>query len=81
MPSTYTNLLYHIVFSTKERRPFITARMQDELHPYVSRSQAGTVRKYIRNQEQHHRTTTFQQELVALLKRNEIEYDERYLWD
>jgi len=150
MPSTYTNLLYHIIFSTKDRRPFITRALKDELHPYiggiildaggkpieiggvedhvhilaklpatlalsdalrliktnsskwvgehpelvrtfawqtgyaaftVSKSQSGSVRDYILNQERHHRRKTFKQELVSLLKKNDIEYDERYLWD
>jgi hypothetical protein len=35
MSSTYTNRLCHIIFSTKERRPFISAKMRDELHPYL----------------------------------------------
>jgi putative transposase len=35
MTSTYTNLLYHIIFSTKERRPFIKPKFRDELHPYI----------------------------------------------
>jgi len=47
----------------------------------VSKSQVDTVRKYIENQERHHRRKTFKQELVSLLKKNDIEYDERYLWD
>jgi REP element-mobilizing transposase RayT len=150
MPSTYTNLLYHLVFSTKERRPFITPELQHELHPYrggiildargvpleiggvadhvhilaklpatlsiadalrliksnsskwagerpdvvrtfawqegyaaftVSKSQVDIVREYIQNQEEHHRKKTFKQELVSLLKKNDIEYDEKYLWD
>jgi putative transposase len=150
MPSTYTNLLYHIIFSTKERRPFINPKLLAELHPYVgriirdlkgepieiggvedhihvlaklpatsalsdalreiksnstkwagerqdlvrtfawqtgyaaftvSKSQVVMVRKYIRNQEQHHRRKTFKQELVSLLDKHEIEYDRRYLWD
>jgi REP element-mobilizing transposase RayT len=150
MASTYTNLLYHIIFSTKERRPFINPKLLAELHPYiggiirdlkgepieiggvqdhvhilaklpaalalsdalreiksnsskwvgerpdlvrtfawqtgysaftVSKSQAPTVRKYIRNQQQHHRRKSFKQELVSLLDKHEIEYDRRYLWD
>jgi REP element-mobilizing transposase RayT len=150
MPSTYTNLLYHIIFSTKERRPFINAKLRVELHKYiggisrdlkgepieiggvedhihiltklpatlalsdalreikansskwagerpdlvrafawqtgyaaftVSKSQCPTVRKYVGNQEDHHRKKTFKQELVSLLKKNDIDYDERYLWD
>jgi putative transposase len=35
MPSSFTNLLYHIVFSTKERRPFITPALRNELYPYM----------------------------------------------
>ncbi|MDX6529522.1 MAG: hypothetical protein QOH41_1812 [Blastocatellia bacterium] len=33
------------------------------------------------NQEKHHRRTTFQDEFRAFLKKYEIEYDERYVWD
>jgi REP-associated tyrosine transposase len=149
MPSTYTNLLYHIVFSTKDRRPFINPKLRAELHPYmggiildaggepleiggvedhvhllvklpadlavsdalrliksnsskwagersdlvrtfawqtgysaftVSKSQVASVRKYIKNQEQHHRRLPFKQELVSLLEKHEIDYDRRYLW-
>ena len=35
MSHTYTNLLYHIVFSTKERRPFIDAELKPRLHGYL----------------------------------------------
>jgi len=35
MPSTYTNLLYHIVFSTKQRIPLITKELQEDLYRYV----------------------------------------------
>ncbi len=150
MSSTYTNLLFHIIFSTKDRRPFINPELRVELHPYiggiivdaggnpieiggvsdhvhilarlpanlalsdalrliktnsskwanerpdlmrtfawqtgyaaftVSKSQADSVREYIQNQERHHRLKTFKHELVSVLKKNDIEYDERYLWD
>jgi putative transposase len=150
MPSTYANLLYHIVFSTKQRIPFITDHFQEELYKYVggiiraeggvqleiggmndhlhilakikpaisvsemlakikansskwandhtmrmrkfgwqegyaaftvSESQAPAVREYIRNQEEHHRIQTYQEEFVALLERHGIEYDPQYLWD
>lgn len=47
----------------------------------VSRSNLGEVRGYIANQPEHHRVRTFEEEFVAFLKRHEIEYDERYLWD
>jgi putative transposase len=36
---------------------------------------------YIKNQEEHHKTMTFQEEFLALLKKHRIEYDERYLWE
>jgi REP element-mobilizing transposase RayT len=150
MPSTYTNLLYHIVFSTKDRIPLITGSLQEELYKYiggiiraeggvqleiggmqehvhilakmkpaisvsemlnkiksnsskwandhkmklrkfgwqtgyaafsVSESQVPTVREYIRNQEEHHRKQTYQDEFVALLERHGIEYNPQYLWD
>jgi len=47
----------------------------------VSRSQIEEVRAYIRNQREHHRVKSFQEELRAFLKAYEIEFDERYVWD
>ena len=47
----------------------------------VSLSQLEGVREYVRNQEQHHRRRTFQEEFVEFLNRHGIEFDERYLWD
>lgn len=35
MSGTYSNLLVHIVFSTKERRPFIYESIEQELYQYV----------------------------------------------
>jgi putative transposase len=148
MSGTYTNLLYHIVFSTKERRQLITSAIEDDLYDYiggiirglkgvnleiggvsdhihilaklkptisisdavrdikansskwlneksriykfawqdgfaaftVSESQVEIIRRYIRNQKQHHRRLTFQEELLVLLRKNRVEYDERHLW-
>ena len=40
MPDTLTNLLYHIVFSTKAREPLIRESFRDELEKYI----AGMVR-------------------------------------
>ncbi|HEY6249820.1 MAG TPA: IS200/IS605 family transposase [Candidatus Angelobacter sp.] len=150
MSRTYTNLLTHIVFSTKNREPLIEDDLKSELHAYlggltralkgkayavhgmpdhihmlislppsvsisealqfikanssgwvhdkwpqrssfawqlgygafsVSRSNVHTVVRYIQNQERHHRTRTFKQELVYFLRKHEIEYDERYIWE
>ena len=36
---------------------------------------------YIDNQEEHHRTKTFQEEYLELLKRYGVKYDLRYLWE
>ena len=47
----------------------------------VSQSQVEDVRAYIRNQREHYRVKSFQEELRAFLKAYEIEFDERYVWD
>ncbi len=47
----------------------------------VSQSQKERAREYIRTQEKHHRRLSFQNELRQLLKKHEIEFDERYIWD
>jgi REP element-mobilizing transposase RayT len=148
MASTFTNLLFHIVFSTKDRTPSIHEGLRERLYEYmggiirgergtlleiggvpdhvhllaklksdisiaemvrlvksnsskwvnesigpigrfewqtgygvfsVSESQARKVRKYIQEQESHHAKVSFRDELVTLLKKHGIEYDERYL--
>jgi putative transposase len=150
MSATYTNLLVHLVYSTKNRAPLIPDTVREELHRYisgivrgekckvveinsvedhvhilirltpskalsdlvraikansshwlnerklgkgrfrwqdgyaafsVSESQSDRVIAYIKRQREHHRRTNFRAELLALLKRHSIEYDERYLWD
>jgi len=47
----------------------------------VSESNVGTVREYIRTQQDHHRTVSFEQEYRAFLRKHGIDFDERYLWD
>jgi REP element-mobilizing transposase RayT len=44
-------------------------------------SQMKATRKYIEDQTEHHRKTSFQEEFVAFLKKHEIDYDPRYIWD
>jgi putative transposase len=44
-------------------------------------SQTGSVRRYIAGQEEHHRKVSFQDEFRLFLKRYEIDFDERYVWD
>ena len=47
----------------------------------VSESNLEQVKRYIANQDEHHRKIGFQDELRALLRRHRIEWDERYVWD
>ncbi len=46
----------------------------------VSRSMFKQVHQYIARQEEHHRKVSFKEELIAFLRKHEIEYDEKYLW-
>ena len=47
----------------------------------VSPSNLEQVKQYIASQEEHHRKIGFQDELRALLRKHEIEWDEKYVWD
>ena len=47
----------------------------------VSQSRLAEVKQYIAGQEEHHRKRSFQDELRALLRRHELEWDEQYVWD
>ena len=149
MPGTYSQILLHLVFSTKHREPWITADIAERLYPYmggivraengmlydiggvedhvhlylrwrpdesvsdlmrtvkarsskwvhdtfpklgafawqegysvfsVSKSQESAVKAYIADQEEHHRTRTFEDEFRSLLERHQIEFDDKYLW-
>src|SRR5687767_9822237 len=149
MGHNYTNLLTHIIFSTKDRLPYLQGERRDDVFAYlggivrelkatalningaadhvhalvrlpaalavaktveilkaihragfinivscivaspwqsgyaafsVSESNAAEFSRYISYQVEHHRKRTFQEELIALLKKSGMEYDERYLW-
>ncbi len=147
MAQSYSNLIVHIVFSTKHRGKDLTAEVRSELYLYlgslaidnggelwavgggldhvhllarikpsvsvsdfirelkarsskwigerfnryfawqvgysvfsVSQSNVEAVTAYILTQETHHRKVSFEDEYVSLLKRNEIEFEEKYLW-
>lgn len=47
----------------------------------IGQSQVGTVVNYIKNQKTHHKKQDFKTEFRTLLKKYEIEYEERYVWD
>ena len=149
MSKSYTNLIYHIVFATKGRRPTITPERQARLYEYiggivrklggillaingmadhihilvklrpdrsvsdvmrdlkanssgwmhdvfpdasdfswqrgfgaftVSTSQVEGVKRYIAEQQIHHAEKVFEDEFVGLLRKNEVEFDSKYLW-
>ena len=148
MPSTHLSLHYHVVFSTKNRHPWIEPGWRDDLHRYlggcvktldgipveiggvsdhvhlllglrathcladvvreikkvssrwiheelhvsrfgwqegygaftVSHSNVLPVRKYIATQAEHHQKRRFEDEYLDLLKKHEIDFDERFLW-
>ncbi|HAF13634.1 MAG TPA: IS200/IS605 family transposase [Blastocatellia bacterium] len=42
MSQSYTNLLYHIIFSTKDRRPIITEDYQPRVYDYIGGIIRGT---------------------------------------
>ena len=147
MGSTYLSLHYHLVFSTKNRKPTIASDWRDRVHEYlggtvrglggvpeavggvadhvhllvglrathtladfvrelkksssswvkdqqldvefawqegyaaftVSPTARSGVKRYVQNQEEHHRRRSFVEELKWLLKEAGIEYDPRYL--
>ena len=147
MPSTYLSLHYHLVFSTKNRLPFIEVAWRSRLYEYmggtirglggfpqgiggvadhvhlliglkathcladvlrdikkaasvwvhdeirvrdfawqegyaaftVSATARDAVKHYIANQEEHHRTKSFREELIGMLEKAGIEYDPKYL--
>ena len=45
-----------------------------------SRSQLGTVIRYIENQQTHHAKKSFREEYVSLLEKFSVEYDARYIF-
>lgn len=46
-----------------------------------SHSQIDAVAKYILNQKEHHKKTSFKEEYIDFLKKFEIEHDEKYLFN
>ena len=47
----------------------------------VSHSNAEAVKEYIAGQEEHHKKVSFQDELLSFLRKQGIEFDERYIWE
>jgi hypothetical protein len=72
MPQSLAQVYVHLVFSTKNRTPWLgDADLRGRLE----------VKKYIQNQQQHHRRMSFQDEFRELCRRHGLELDEQYAWD
>ncbi|MGA2659565.1 MAG: transposase [Verrucomicrobiota bacterium] len=66
----------------RQGREFRRFHWQDGYSNFsVSHSNLDRVQAYIARQEEHHRKRDFQDELRALLRRHQIPYDEKHLWD
>ncbi|HHT9116782.1 MAG TPA: transposase, partial [Candidatus Wunengus californicus] len=46
----------------------------------VSKSSEGAVIQYIKNQQNHHRERSFQEEFIDMLNKYGVKYDEKYIW-
>lgn len=47
----------------------------------LSLSHVDAVRQYVLNQEEHHKVESFEEEYRRLLKKYDVNYEERYVWD
>jgi hypothetical protein len=78
MSHTFTKVLTHVIFSTKERWEFAWQEGYGAFS--LGPVHVPEVVKYIAGQKDHHRTVSFQEEFISFLQKNGIEYDERYIW-
>jgi putative transposase len=150
MPQSLSSVLVHLVFSTKNRIPLISAEIEPELHAFVGgiardcgcsllaaggvedhchllcslsrtisistlmeelktrsskwiktkgvtfsgfhwqngygafsigQSQVNSLKAYFAVQKTHHKKVSFQDEFRVFLRKYEITFDERYMWD
>ena len=47
----------------------------------VSKKEVGVVLNYIKQQEEHHKRKTFKEEYIELLKENEIDFKQDYIFE
>ena len=47
----------------------------------INPTEVDVVVKYIENQHEHHRTTSYKEEYIAFLKKYNIDYKDEYIWD
>lgn len=46
-----------------------------------SKSHINNVISYVKNQEEHHKKSTFKEEYLRLLNKFEVEYEDKYLFE
>jgi REP element-mobilizing transposase RayT len=46
----------------------------------IGESNVAALKRYIARQKEHHRRRTFESEMLSLLERYGVKFDERYLW-
>ncbi len=69
--STYTQILYQIVFGTKNNEQSMAGSGQESLYKYIW--------GILKNKKEHHAKVSFRDEYISLLKEHGIEFDEKYL--
>jgi len=47
----------------------------------IGQSNVAALKQYIARQKDRHRRGSFEQEFIKLLKKYEVEYDEKYIWE
>jgi hypothetical protein len=86
MPQSLSKVYVHIIFSTKNRQNLIDDRIENLLQDgygifSINPKETNKVIDYIQLQQEHHKHKSFQNEFIAFLKKYQVEYDERYIWD
>jgi REP element-mobilizing transposase RayT len=88
MGSTFFSLHYHVVFSTKQRRPFIRPAWRAQLHAYLGGTTHGFegVPECVGGVDDHVHAivslktkVSFMDELIRLFETNGVRYDPKYL--
>ena len=78
MPQTLSLNLVHVIFSTKDRYPFIR---DDDAPVSVGPADLDTLVRYIDTQKAHHARRSFQDEMRAFCEKYHVAFDERYVWN
>jgi putative transposase len=47
----------------------------------VSSVEMNRLIEYVKKQKEHHRKVSFESEFVSLLKKHNVDFDERYIWE